>query len=270
MIDYTNLGPTDFPKMKDLVKSFTGQNEEDKGRITFADISMIHPNPLNKASMSEIESLAENIKSEGLLQPLVVKITKIDGEFEYYIHTGHRRFEAIKKVIAQQGFYKYMGRELKVKVPCIELREDFQDDVDEQVSLMRSNSYRHYDKEERRAVVQQAHDLYEQLAASGRRPVGRERDWICEVTGIGDFTVKSILAELNQDSDKPLSTLPETPKAKKNKQLNPNKELQKLNKLMEKMIKASDNGEWSISTIEEETRVSACENMTALLEKLRK
>ena len=269
MVDYTDYGPTNFPKMKDLVKSFTGQNEEDKGRITFADISMIHPNPLNKASMSEIESLAENIKAEGLLQPLVVKITKIDGEFEYYIHTGHRRFEAIKKVIAEQGFYKYMGRELKFKIPCIELREDFQDDVDEQVSLMRSNSYRHYDKEERRAVVQQAHDLYEQLVESGRRPVGRERDWISEVTGISVSLIGSILADSNQvPSVSNGTTVSKTKEA--SKPLNPMKELQKLNKSMDKLIKALDDGEWSIISIDESLRVSACENMTALLGELRK
>ena len=269
MVDYTDYGPTSFPKMKDLVKSFTGQNEEDKGRITFADISMIHPNPLNKASMSEIESLAENIKQEGLLQPLVVKITKIDGEFEYYIHTGHRRFEAIKKVIAEQGFYKYMGRELKVKVPCIELREDFQDDVDEQVSLMRSNSYRHYDKEERRAVVQQAHDLYEQLVASGRRPVGRERDWISEVTGISVSLVGSILADSNQAPSISMDER-ETTTKKSSKQFDPNKEIQKLNKAMEKLLKTLDSGDWSMALIDEQMRVSACENLTALLGELRK
>ena len=269
MVDYTDYGPTNFPKMKDLVKSFTGQNEEDKGRITFADISMIHPNPLNKASMSEIESLAENIKVEGLLQPLVVKIVKIDGEFEYYIHTGHRRFEAIKKVIAEQGFYKYMGRELKFKIPCIELREDFQDDIDEQVSLMRSNSYRHYDKEERRAVVKQAHDLYEQLVASGRRPGGRERDWICEVTGISDGLVKNILSEVNQTPAESIVSK-ETKTKKAPKPLDPNREFQKLNKSMEKLIKALDNGEWSMPVIDEQMRVSVCENMTALMEELRK
>ena len=269
MIDYTDYGPTNFPKMKDLVKSFTGQNEEDKGRITFADISMIHPNPLNKASMSEIESLAENIKAEGLLQPLVVKITKIDGEFEYYIHTGHRRFEAIKKVIAEQGFYKYMGRELKFKIPCIELREDFQDDIDEQVSLMRSNSYRHYDKEERRAVVKQAHDLFEQLVASGRRPGGRERDWISEVTGISERTIATILSENSQNIQMP-NVGSEEKKAKTARSFYPNKEIQRFNKAMEKLLKALDNGDWSMALIDEQLRVSACENMTALLEELRK
>ena len=65
----------------------------------------IQPNPLNprrKISREEIESLAQNIKAVGLLQPITVrmKIETVDGlpegDWYYEIVCGHRRFEACK------------------------------------------------------------------------------------------------------------------------------------------------------------------------------
>ena len=91
-----------------------------------------------------------------------------------------------------------MGKQFDFEIPCIVYNTLFENDVDEQISLMRSNSYRHYTKEEREAVVKEAHRLYEQLPED-KKPSGREREWITNLTGISDGLVKNILASLNQE-----------------------------------------------------------------------
>lgn len=179
-----------------LQKMLNGDSLEDakKGKIVYLDVDELKPNPLNTATIHEIDELAVNIDEGGLLQPLIVM--KKNGE--YVIHSGHRRYEAIKRLFDQGKTISYMGKQFDFEIPCIVYNTPFENDVDEQISLMRSNSYRHYTKEEREAVVKEAHRLYEQLPED-KKPSGREREWITNLTGISDGLVKNILASLNQE-----------------------------------------------------------------------
>ena len=45
----------------------------------------------------------------------------------------------------------------------------------------------------------QLHQYYQKLIQEGKKPAGREREWITEMTGISDGTVKGILAYFNSD-----------------------------------------------------------------------
>lgn len=71
-----------------------GDTMDDDSRVIQLEISSIHPNPwqprqnFDKKSLS---SLAESIKTEGLLQPIVVRKTE---EGTYEIVSGERRFRA--------------------------------------------------------------------------------------------------------------------------------------------------------------------------------
>lgn len=168
-----------------------------KGKIVYIDVDDIHANPLNFAEMSNIDALAENISEGGLLQPLLI----IKKGKQNVIHSGHRRYMAIKQLISQKKTYKYMGKEFEYEIPCIYVNEAYDSEIDEAISLMRSNSYRHYEAKERKAVVVHAHELYMQLP-DYKKPKGREREWITNITGISDGLVKNILATLNKENEK--------------------------------------------------------------------
>ena len=164
-----------------------------KGKIVYLNLDDLIPNPLNHASMSEIDALAENIAEGGLLQPLLV----IKGSNGIRIHSGHRRYQALLKLRDAGKPFDYMGKQFTDEVPCIYVDGHWKTQVDEEISLMRSNSYRHYDPNERKQVVLRAHELFQMLPVE-QQPKGREREWITALTGISDGTVKKILAELNK------------------------------------------------------------------------
>lgn len=77
------------------------------------DISKIRPDPeqpRKQFSKEDIERLAENIKSNGILVPLVVMPSRPDKKGEYLLIDGERRHRAAKKI------------DLK-KVPCMIMRK---------------------------------------------------------------------------------------------------------------------------------------------------
>jgi ParB family chromosome partitioning protein len=75
------------------------------GQVMMVDINTIKPNPFQpriEFDETEIKGLAESIRIQGLLQPIVLR-KKVDG---YEIISGERRFRALKS----------LGND---KVPCI-------------------------------------------------------------------------------------------------------------------------------------------------------
>ena len=71
------------------------------------DIDNIEPNRNNFYEISEIESLADDIERQGLMNALVV--SEDDGRYE--LISGHRRLAALKSLIAD-------GRRRSGRVPC--------------------------------------------------------------------------------------------------------------------------------------------------------
>jgi len=84
------------------------QDSEEKGsdnEVVLVDSNSIRPNPFQprrEFDQTEIEGLAESIKNQGLLQPVVLR-KKVDG---YEIISGERRFRALR----------HLGNN---KIPCI-------------------------------------------------------------------------------------------------------------------------------------------------------
>lgn len=84
------------------------QELKENNQIEYIGINLLQPNPKNKFSLTEIDELAESIKTAGLQQPLVV----LKNDKDYRIITGHRRYHALNNLI-EAGFEKFKN------VPCI-------------------------------------------------------------------------------------------------------------------------------------------------------
>ena len=70
----------------------------DDGEILSIEVSSIMPNPFQPRknfNREEIGSLAESIRSQGLLQPIVLR--KSAGKYE--IISGERRLRAIRQIV---------------------------------------------------------------------------------------------------------------------------------------------------------------------------
>lgn len=249
-----------------LQKMLNGDSLEDakKGKIVYLDVDELKPNPLNTASIHEIDELAANINEGGLLQPLIV----MRKNNSYVIHSGHRRYEAIKKIFAQGKTIDYVGKQFEYEIPCIVYGSLFKNDVDEQISLMRSNSYRHYTKEERIEVVTEAHKLYEQLSDE-EKPSGREREWITNLTGISDGLVKNILASLNQEIAEEDSSGQIAPEEGEDV-VDIKREAKKLIKSMNKLADQIEKKAFSKSDLDENTKQNFTDAVGILMEVLMK
>jgi len=170
--------------------------EARKGKIVYLDLEDIRLNPENiwTANDEEIRIKRQSIEEVGLLQPLLVKKTQ-NG---YLLNTGHKRYLAIEQITREGGDYMYLGRRLKGLVPCQYLDESLAEDEFGLIAIC-SNAHHPDTKEERREKVWQLHQYYQKLIQEGKKPAGREREWITEMTGISDGTVKGILAYFNSD-----------------------------------------------------------------------
>ena len=165
--------------------------EARKGKIVYLDLNEIHMNPENiwLVNDEEVELKKRNIEEVGLLQPLLVKKTE-DG---YLLNSGHKRYLAIEKISRQGGSYMYLGKQLTGVVPCQYLDESIDSDEFGLIAIC-SNAHHPDTKEERKEKVWQLHKYYQKLVSEDRKPSGREREWITEMTGISDGTVKGMLA----------------------------------------------------------------------------
>lgn len=166
------------------------------GKIMYLDVDDIIPNPLNTAPIIDIDMLAENIAEGGLMQPLL--ITKKNNK--NYIHSGHRRFEAIKQVLSNFGYIKYMGKQID-EVPVIYVNEKYDSELEEKVSMMRSNSYRiNLDPIEKSKLVLEALDCFEKLRELNKVS-GRAREWIASITGVSERTIQDIISKNKEENN---------------------------------------------------------------------
>lgn len=150
------------------VKVDTGKREQ----IEYIDIDKIVPDPENFYELSDIDALAENISLFGLRQPLRVR-EQADGT--YMIVSGHRRYTALKKIIAEDG------REDLREVPCIaEAAGD--NPALKQLALIYDNmDNRKISSADFARQVEQVEKLLYQLQQDGYDFPGRMRDHVSEI-----------------------------------------------------------------------------------------
>ncbi|MCH1942443.1 ParB/RepB/Spo0J family partition protein [Holdemania massiliensis] len=172
------------------------QEQVNLGKLIFVDIDRIKRNPLNTAPITAIEELKENILEGGLKQPLVV----YKKNNSYMIHTGERRWTALKQLFEEGKEVSFMGKVLLDKVPVF-VEQTAEDELMEEIDLMRSNSHRSWSKEQREAMMTQAHECYQKLCDRGCKPKGREREWITALLGYSDGSVKDFLTKLNKENE---------------------------------------------------------------------
>lgn len=159
------------------IKSILGdQSQPRQGQrldVVMIPIESIRPNPRNTEIylIGDVSSLAEDIKANGLRQPLEVVR---DGS-TYRLIGGERRWTAMKSL--QEG-----GDSRFDSVPCI-LRPAGSED-DELLALITANSTaRELTDGERLAQYEALKEIYERKKAAGEFE-GRVRDKLVEVTGM--------------------------------------------------------------------------------------
>lgn len=159
------------------IKSILGdQSQPRQGQrldVVMIPIERIRPNPRNTEIylIGDVSSLAEDIKANGLRQPLEVVR---DGS-AYRLIGGERRWTAMKSL--QEG-----GDSRFDSVPCI-LRPAGSED-DELLALITANSTaRELTDGERLAQYEALKEIFERKKAAGEFE-GRVRDKLVEVTGM--------------------------------------------------------------------------------------
>ena len=80
-------------------------------KIEYIDTAYLFDDPKNFYTLSDLDSLVENIELVGLQQPLLVRADPENPGY-YIIVSGHRRRAAIRKLVDE-------GREDLRKIPCI-------------------------------------------------------------------------------------------------------------------------------------------------------
>lgn len=145
-----------------LLNEVSKGNSIDRIEIEYLKAEWIRPNPKNKMSMNDIDELAQQIKLAGLKQPLTVR--RVNDE-SYVLITGHRRFEAIKRLMAKKD---WKGE----YVPCIiedpsKLDLPINNDLKENISILTTNQQRNKTDADLIYESRMWHEIYAELRKAG-------------------------------------------------------------------------------------------------------
>lgn len=163
------------------VKGVETLDAKENFRFEYIEIEKIKRNEKNFYEIVDIESLAEDIKLNGLNHNLVVR--KKD-EQNYQIISGERRFTAIKKLL-EEGF-----KEFKL-VPCKIIERN---DIDSEIILIQANAQsRELTESEKLKQVERLQELYKLKKKNGEKIPGKIRELIAKdldlsPTQVGRYT----------------------------------------------------------------------------------
>ncbi|EGO8594479.1 chromosome partitioning protein ParB [Enterococcus faecalis] len=171
--------------------------EDDKNiRINMYKLRMdkIIENENNNYELNDIEQLSDSIEQLGLLQPLLVK--KLPND-KYEIVAGHRRYNAIKKLVAEGRFNK------DYEILCKAIEDD-EDELITRLKLHETNlqtrSLLKLPEEEKLAIIEDYMDILKQarqqgIKLNGKEIKGKTRDLIAERFNIGTATASRLIAK---------------------------------------------------------------------------
>ena len=114
-----------------LAKALGSVSKSDTERIERIDIDRLGDDPKNFYSLSDLDSLAENIELVGLQQPLRVRSDR-EAHGYYIIVSGHRCRAAIQKLVDD-------GREDLRQIPCI-VEQPAESEAMQELRLIFANS----------------------------------------------------------------------------------------------------------------------------------
>ncbi|MDQ0363233.1 ParB/RepB/Spo0J family partition protein [Breznakia pachnodae] len=156
-------------------------------KITILQVDEIERNILNKAPIEGIEDLAELIKSQGLINPIIVYKVK---NHHYRLIAGERRWTACK----------YLEYE---EIPAI-IVEKPGDEISERIMILDANSQRPEDtKDYKKKRAEEYGEIHDLLKADGKIPTGTLRqDWIGVHMGVSGRTISRYLNEVTTEGSK--------------------------------------------------------------------
>lgn len=160
-------------------------SESGTGReqIEYIDMDLLDSDPGNFYELRDLDSLADNIATIGLQQPIRVR----DGENGHaVIVSGHRRVAAIRKLVED-------GRTDLREVPCIREKGDASPALRELRLIYANSSTRALSSPEISQQVEKVRELLYQLKEEGYEFPGRMRDHVAEACKIS----RSKLARLD-------------------------------------------------------------------------
>ena len=139
---------------------------KDNFKIDYINIDRIKRNEKNFYEIVDIESLAEDIKLNGLNHNLVVR--KLDNDM-YELISGERRYTALNKLINE-------GNKEFNLVPCKVIESN---DIDSEIILIQANAQsRELTEVEKLTQVERLQELYKIKKKNGEKVPGKIRDII--------------------------------------------------------------------------------------------
>ncbi len=174
--------------LKDVPKlDTTGDGQK---RIAYIDIARLEDDPKNFYTLSDLDSLVENIELVGLQQPLLVRPDP-DATGYFIIVSGHRRRAAIRKLVDE-------GREELRTIPCIVESGQASEAMQELRLIFANSSSRKLTDAEIADQADRVTALLYQLKEEGVEFPGRMRDHVAEACQVS----KSKLARLKVIKEK--------------------------------------------------------------------
>lgn len=174
--------------LKDVPKLDTAG--DGRKRIEYIDIALLEDDPKNFYTLSDLDSLVENIELVGLQQPLLVRPDP-DNPGYHIIVSGHRRRAAIRKLVDE-------GREDLRKIPCIVESGQESTAMQELRLIFANSSTRKLTDAEIADQADRVAELLYQLKEEGVEFPGRMRDHVAEACQVS----KSKLARLKVIKEK--------------------------------------------------------------------
>lgn len=180
------------------IKNGTDNNNEthaavSKPKLILIDDLLDHVD--NRRYQEErIEALVYNIQQDGLLQPIVITPnSEFDGK--YTILAGHHRVQAYKRLQSEDESDQYEAI-LSVVLPPM-------DETNKLKYVLTTNANPELSAEEKETLLRTAKQLYRELVRNGEKPVGRERDWLVNVTGLSQYYIRKFEGDTKKEKKKP-------------------------------------------------------------------
>lgn len=148
-------------------------------QLTTIKLSALQPSKYNRMPIVKVEELMEQIRTDGLQNPIHVRY--IDDANIINI-AGHRRAEA----------YRRLGYE---EIPAF-IRHDIKTDLDEQKAVAINNVQREETKEILQQKVHEWADIYDEMKKRGEIEKGvYKKTWISQFTNLSERSVQRYLTE---------------------------------------------------------------------------
>lgn len=156
----------------ELLKNAVPETDTGREQIEYIDIDLIDSDDRNFYQLSDLESLAANIETVGLQQPLRVRTSDTDP-MRVKIISGHRRDAALRKLVSD-------GNQKFRQVPCIREQTTGSAALQELKLIFANSDTRKISSADLSKQAERVEQLLYQLKEEGMEFPGRMRDHVAE------------------------------------------------------------------------------------------